>query len=592
MKIQNNELSNNKVISDEMKKRMTELETQIALQSENINKISLNSNEKEEKLNNDITDYINQINDLKNEMEVLNNIIINLTEEKENNAIKITNLLHENEKLKQNIKENNVSNNENCSEISTNSNNKKYEEIILKLKKNMLNLKEENKTLEEVILKQESEINQLSSRVNEVENVLIKKEKELEESIEYSAKLTSSINFHKNEIIKIKQKQSDNNKIDKNSEVILTLQKDLQNMKNNLEAKENKLNILSSNNKVLQDKLNKLTQSIKNELNYNNGNNNSKYNNKNKNNIHSSYNNYYTNKITINKPQSQLKNKTTRVSEAINPISSNMLPKNNTLNDNKENYKNNYKIIQNERSPIHNKQNIDEKKLYIISKHKIKSKTPGKLISCKHQLIEHKPDIVRQNIEIINKNNEKTNGNHDNIYSGLYNKQKIVKNSKININEKYKQIESRYKNDKKEITKEDTLFNEEDINNLNIKKEIISPYIQIEEDIDSIPILNNMNSRILKNKKEGRNTIGPINKKNIKEQTSIMSQEKEFPIIESYCMLLEKDNQNKSNCITNDNNYSQNILLNNDKEKNNESKIEAKQIQDLKEHVNKILNEF
>ena len=85
-----------------MKKRMTELETQIALQSENFNKISINSNIKEEQLNNDITDYINQINDLKNEMEVLNNIITNLTEEKENNAIKITNLLHENEKLKQN----------------------------------------------------------------------------------------------------------------------------------------------------------------------------------------------------------------------------------------------------------------------------------------------------------------------------------------------------------------------------------------------------------------------------------------------------------------------------------------------------------
>ena len=99
--------------------------------------------EKEEKLNNDITDYINQINDLKNEMEVLNNIITNLTEEKENNAIKITNLIHENEKLKQNIKDNNANNCENNTESSSN-NNKKYEEIILKLKKNMLNLKEEN----------------------------------------------------------------------------------------------------------------------------------------------------------------------------------------------------------------------------------------------------------------------------------------------------------------------------------------------------------------------------------------------------------------------------------------------------------------
>ena len=63
-----------------MKKRMTELEAQIALQSENMDKLSINSNQKEEKLNNDITEYINQINDLKNEMEVLNNIITNLTE--------------------------------------------------------------------------------------------------------------------------------------------------------------------------------------------------------------------------------------------------------------------------------------------------------------------------------------------------------------------------------------------------------------------------------------------------------------------------------------------------------------------------------
>jgi chromosome segregation ATPase len=273
-----------------MKKRMTELETQIALQSENFNKISMNSNIKEEKLNNDITDYINQINDLKNEMEVLNNIITNLTEEKENNAIKITNLLHENEKLKQNIKNNANSgangggtSNGQSGEGENSKSNKKYEEIILKLKKNMLNLKEEKEALVEVILKQESEVNQLSSNVNEVENILMKKDKELQESIEYSAKLTSSINFHKNEIIRIKQKQSqsDNNKNDKNSETIINLQKELQNMKKNLEEKESKLNVLLTNNKALQDKLNKLTQVIKNELNCNNGNN-SKYNNKNK----------------------------------------------------------------------------------------------------------------------------------------------------------------------------------------------------------------------------------------------------------------------------------------------------------------------
>ena len=57
-------------------------------------------------------------------MEVLNNIITNLTEEKENNAIKISSLLHENEKLKQNIKNNNNTNpNSSSKEIE----NKDYE---------------------------------------------------------------------------------------------------------------------------------------------------------------------------------------------------------------------------------------------------------------------------------------------------------------------------------------------------------------------------------------------------------------------------------------------------------------------------------
>ena len=163
-------------------------------------------------------------------------------------------------------------------------------------------------------------------------------------------------------------------------------------MKENLEMKENKLSVLSGNNKSLQEKLNKLTQLIKTELNVNNDSNvnslhnklnaNTKYVNKNKSNIHSSYNNYYTNKISISKPQSQLKNKTTRVSPPLNSISSSNIPKsiipiNNKIENHKENIKN-----------LNRRQNIEDKKLYIVSKHKIKSKTPGKLISSKHQLPE------------------------------------------------------------------------------------------------------------------------------------------------------------------------------------------------------------
>ena len=573
-----------------MKKKMYDLENQIALQNENLNKISNNCNQKEEQLNNDITDYLNQISELKNEMEVLNNIITNLTEEKENNAKKISSLLHENEKLKQNIKTNNTNVNNNINE-NEKLNTQKYEEIIMKLKKNMMNLKEENKSLEEVILKQEAEVNQLSSKIIEVENVLVQKDKELQESIEYSAKLTSSINFHKNEIIKIKQKQNII-ETNKNSEIISNLQKELQNMKENLEMKENKLNILSGNNKSLQDKLNKLTQIIKNELNVNTGtngnlhhkiNSNTKYSNKNKSNIQSSYNNYYTNKISISKPQSQLKNKTTRVSAPLNSISSSNLPKNIQVNNNIENYKDNFKNLVNEKNNKNHRQNIEDKRLYIISKHKIKSKTPGKLISSKHQLPEE---------NIIKKNNIKINNDY----------RLGIKISKSNINEKYKQIESKYKNEKKEITKEDTLFNEDDINNLNINKEIISPFTKMDEEIEPIPIIDNMSSHILKPKKEGRNPGLHFYTKNYNEQqSSALSQDKEFPIIESYCMLMEKEKENKEknklemNCLTNNSN---NIIGNNldnymDKDiDNNESKLEAKQVEDLKDCVNKILNEF
>ena len=576
-----------------MKKRMYDLENQIALQNENLNKISNNCNQKEEQLNNDITDYLNQISELKNEMEVLNNIITNLTEEKENNAKKISSLLHENEKLKQNIKTNNTNVNNNINE-NEKLNTQKYEEIIMKLKKNMMNLKEENKSLEEVILKQEAEVNQLSSKIIEVENVLVQKDKELQESIEYSAKLTSSINFHKNEIIKIKQKQNII-ETNKNSEIISNLQKELQNMKENLEMKENKLNILSGNNKSLQDKLNKLTQIIKNELNVNTGangnlhhkiNSNTKYSNKNKSNIQSSYNNYYTNKISISKPQSQLKNKTTRVSAPLNSISSSNLPKNIQVNNNIENYKDNFKNLVNEKNNKNRRQNIEDKRLYIISKHKIKSKTPGKLISSKHQIPEG--NIIKK------QNNNKININNNENKTG-------IKISKSNINEKYKQIESKYKNEKKEITKEDTLFNEDDINNLNVNKEIISPFTKMEEDIESIPILDNINSEILKPKKEGRNNILNIYKINFKDQkSSAISQEKEFPIIESYCMLVDKEKDNKDKnkldincCLTNNSNsIGNNLYSYMDKDKGNESKLEAKQVEDLKDCVNKILNEF
>ena len=63
-----------------MKKRMNELEKQLKIQNENLNQISSLANKKEEKLNKDISQYLIEINELKNELELLNSTITNLTE--------------------------------------------------------------------------------------------------------------------------------------------------------------------------------------------------------------------------------------------------------------------------------------------------------------------------------------------------------------------------------------------------------------------------------------------------------------------------------------------------------------------------------
>ena len=251
-----------------MNKRISALEDQLKIQKENLNKMSTLANKKEEKLNYDISKYQKQINDLKNELEQLNSTITNLTEEKENNTIKLTELIHENEELKKNKIQNN----------NSETKNKKYENIIIKLKRNISKLTEEKKSLEEVIIKQEQKVNEFSTKVDKAKKEILKKDKELQESIEYNAKLTSTINFHKKEIQKLKQNNSTtisttssnkNNNNNKDMISIMNLQKEIQNVKKEIENKDNKINLLSMNNKILQGKVNKLSQTTKNGFNLN-----------------------------------------------------------------------------------------------------------------------------------------------------------------------------------------------------------------------------------------------------------------------------------------------------------------------------------
>ena len=542
-----------------MNKRINALESQLKIQKENLDKMSTLANKKEEKLNNDISQYQKEINDLKNELELLNGTITNLTEEKENNTIKLTELIHENEELKKSKNNNNIENQT-----------KKYENIIMKLKKNISILTEEKKSLEDVIIKQEQKVNEFTSKVDKTKKEIIKKDKELQESIEYNAKLTSTINFHKKEIQKLKQSNSNttstssNNK-NNNKDVlnIINLQKEIQSVKKEIETKDNKINLLTMNNKILQGKVNKLSQTTKNGFNNNN----------NEGNINTNTNTDINNIANLN-------NKEIR-SPLINPKKSDIIS--------------------------------DSRKCFIVAKpkksaHIIGLGTNGRQNSTN---IRVKSDINGGNTQniiennnnlntILNKNNKNSNNgmrkgqkvsspninkrNNNNIVPvnkiSNMNSNNIGNNINININNinyinskndqmklldmKYKEIENKYKKDPKNI-KDDTLFGEEILDNFDLNEEIIT-------------------SQTLKPKKK-RNFENHVQSMNTSQENN------DFQIIESYCLLSGQKNDTMDANI-NLNTSNANNLSRNNKEKDESKIIENKRIQELHNHVQKILDEF
>lgn len=85
--------------------------------------------------------------------------------------------------------------------------------------------------------------------------------------MEYNEKLANTIDFHKKEIQKLKQSISNsNNKTNnfnnksKDMMSIMNLQKEIQSIKKEIEAKDSKISIITMNNKILQNKVNKLSQ--------------------------------------------------------------------------------------------------------------------------------------------------------------------------------------------------------------------------------------------------------------------------------------------------------------------------------------------
>ena len=540
-----NPLEISDIKTEDMKKRMNELENQLKIQNENLNQISSLANKKEEKLNNDISQYLKQINDLKNELELLNGTITNLTEEKENNTIKLTELIQENEKLKKN--KNSSVNNKNNNEQQ----NKKYEDLIVKLKKNIVKLNEDKKSLEEVIIKQEEKVNELTLKVDNTKKEIDKKDKELKESIEYNAKLTNTINFHKKEIQKLKQSTNlpiNNKNKDKDVINIMNLQKEIQIVRKEIETKDNKINLLSMNNKILQGKVNKLSQTTKTGFNCE------------QNAINNNTNNIKDVKTSIVNPKYSdklLHKDKNKVFIVAKPKQGPNTPEvfNNRQNSTSLRVKNDF--YKNNEDNLSNNNEIYNKSKYS----NMQQKRPQKRNNSNINNIKRQQNIKNS----ANLNNINININKSNYIN------KNNSNNQINkfVDMKYKEIESKYKKEINKEMKDDTLFDEDIINNFDIKEEII-----VGNNIEPIEIVSNMASQTLKPKKN--------NKININDQSMNTSQEKDFQIIESYCQLSgQKDESN--------NNDNSNFNKDN---KDDESKMENNQVQELHNHVKKILDEF
>ena len=561
-----------------MNKRISALEDQLKIQKENLNKMSTLANKKEEKLNYDISKYQKQINDLKNELEQLNSTITNLTEEKENNTIKLTELIHENEELKKNKIQGG----------NSETQNKKYENIIIKLKRNISKLTEEKKSLEEVIIKQEQKVNEFSTKVDKAKKEILKKDKELQESIEYNAKLTSSINFHKKEIQKLKQNNSttisttsSNKNNNKDMISIMNLQKEIQNVKKEIENKDNKINLLSMNNKILQGKVNKLSQTTKNGFNLNEeGNPNKTNTNTDINNNIINLNNKDIRSTLINTKKSDIISDSRKCfiiakpkksahiiglgngrqnSTSIRPKNDllegmgnkHLLEENNNLNNNIISKNSKYSNNALRKGQKRNNSNITN----IKRNNHISCNIANSINNNNDNNIVPLNNIPNMNSNNIG-NNINININNINYINGKDNQMKL-------LDMKYKEIENKYKKDLKDV-KDDTLFGEEILDNFNLNEEIVTSQ-----------------------------TLKPKKKRNFdnNEQSLNTSQEKDFQIIESYCLLSGQKNDtidgNLNLNTSNGNNISE---TNRDKD---ESKImENKKIQELHNHVQKILDEF
>ena len=343
----------------------------------------------------------------------------------------------------------------------------------------------------------------------------------------------------------------------------MNLQKEIQSVKKEIETKDNKINLLTMNNKILQGKVNKLSQTTKNGFNINNEANN---------NINTNTNTDINNLFNLN-------NKEIR-SPLINPKKSDIIsdsrkcfivakPKKSAhlISNNGRQNSTNMRVKSDIIGANANRQNIieDNNLNNLINKNnKILNTRKGQKTSNINNNKRSNNIVPVNKISNMNSNNIgnniNININNINYINGKDNQMKL-------LDMKYKEIENKYKKDTKSI-KDDTLFGEEILDNFDLNEEIIT-------------------SQTLKPKKK-RNLENNVQSMNTSQDNN------DFQIIESYCLLSGQKNDNTidGNINLNTSNGNGNNMSRKIKEKDESKIIENKRIQELHNHVQKILDEF
>ena len=255
----------NKLI--ELKKENEEYKNLLSLKDKEISRLNdLNKSNQKEKSqskkkqlnidsgNNDLKD--SSVNEKESKIELK---VYNINEEKPKKVKKKKIKSNNNGEVIKEKNENGISNNKISYEKEINnlkqmlsrnkSKIKEYESSILNANNEIKQKTKSISDFETIILKQEDQIEKLNNQISELNKSIFSKDLSMKKNENYSLQLITIIKELKMQIQNIKDKQ-----IDEDNDEITMLKREIENLKNELEVKQNLIISMKENHKSLQDK--------------------------------------------------------------------------------------------------------------------------------------------------------------------------------------------------------------------------------------------------------------------------------------------------------------------------------------------------